>query len=257
MIKNLIQKSLQYSGYQLIKRNKLHILKDMEPAFLEIYQKCRPYTMTSPERMYALYKAIQYIVRNNIPGDIVECGVWKGGSSMLAALSLKRFNDNSRKIYLFDTFEGMSEPTNEDVNFRNEEAFDEYAKSLGENGTSGWCNASIEEVKKNMTKTGYPSQNTIFVKGKVEDTIPLTTPKSISVLRLDTDWYESTLHELKHLYPKITSQGVLIIDDYGHWQGARKATDQYFNEIGVFPLLNRIDYTGRMHIKPSEEYAKY
>lgn len=148
MIKNLIQKSLQYSGYQLIKRNKLHILKDMEPAFLEIYQKCRPYTMTSPERMYALYKAIQYIVRNNIPGDIVECGVWKGGSSMLAALSLKRFNDNSRKIYLFDTFEGMSEPTNEDVNFRNEEAFDEYAKSLGENGTSGWCNASIEEVKK-------------------------------------------------------------------------------------------------------------
>jgi O-methyltransferase len=85
--------------------------------------------------------------------------------------------------------------------------------------------------------------------GKVEDTFPKDTPDKIAILRLDTDWYESTRHELIHLYPKLSIGGVLIIDDYGHWEGARKAVDEYINDNTLRILLNRIDYTGRIAVK--------
>jgi hypothetical protein len=142
----------------------------------------------------------------------------------------------------------MSEPTNDDI------AFDgNTAKSLL-NKTERtkdiiWCYGPIEEVKKNMLSTGYDPQKIIFTKGKVEDTIPGVLPNSISLLRLDTDWYESTRHELQYLYPLLKKNGVLIIDDYGHWQGARKAVDEYFNSASEKILLNRIDYTVRTGIK--------
>jgi hypothetical protein len=89
----------------------------------------------------------------------------------------------------------------------------------------------------------------LFIKGKVEETIPGTLPKEISLLRLDTDWYESTLHNLVHLYPLLRKGGILILDDYGHWQGARKATDEYFARENIIPFLSRIDYTGRLYVK--------
>jgi hypothetical protein len=85
--------------------------------------------------------------------------------------------------------------------------------------------------------------------GKVEDTIPADIPEKIALLRLDTDWYESTKHELIHLFPRLQKGGVLIIDDYGFWKGARKAVDEYFAENNIQILLNRIDDTGRMAIK--------
>src|SRR5690606_24776929 len=101
----------------------------------------------------------------------------------------------------------------------------------------------------NMVSTGYPMERCHFVEGKVEDTIPATVPDRISLLRLDTDWYESTRHELEHLWPLLQPGGVLIIDDYGHFEGARKAVDEYFLDRSDAPLLNRIDYTGRIAIK--------
>jgi hypothetical protein len=104
-------------------------------------------------------------------------------------------------------------------------------------------------VKLNIESTNYPKNLVHFVKGKVEDTIPQTMPEKIAILRLDTDWYESTYHELKHLFPKLVKGGIIIIDDYGHWKGAREAVDQYFTENGIHILLNRIDYTGRIGIK--------
>lgn len=108
------------------------------------------------------------------------------------------------------------------------------------------CYSPIEEVKANMLQTGYPAANIVWVKGKVEETIPATIPAQIALLRLDTDWYESTRHELQHLYPLLSSKGVLLIDDYGAWQGARKATDEFF---GNRVYLHRIDWTGRLLIK--------
>ena len=89
-----------------------------------------------------------------------------------------------------------------------------------------------------------------MVKGKVEDTLPGHAPDHIAVLRLDTDWYASTKHEMEHLYPRLARGGVLIIDDYGHWAGSRQAVDEYLAEHGIHLLLNRTDYTGRMALKP-------
>ena len=110
--------------------------------------------------------------------------------------------------------------------------------------------AGFDEVRRNLASTGYPSDRLHFIRGRVEDTIPASAPESIALLRLDTDWYESTRHELTHLYPRLVRGGVLIIDDYGHWQGARQATDEYFSVLGSPVLLHRIDYTGRIAVKP-------
>jgi O-methyltransferase len=112
-----------------------------------------------------------------------------------------------------------------------------------------WAYSPLDEVKQNLRDTGYQEDQVVFVKGKVEDTIPRDAPERISLLRLDTDWYESTYHELVHLYPRISVGGVLIIDDYGHWAGARQAMDQYIAENHAKLLLHRIDYTGRIAVK--------
>ena len=212
----------------------------MEDSFLAMYERCKPYTMTSIERMYALFKAVEYICKNNIAGDFVECGVWKGGSSMLAALAFEHFGKINKELWLYDTFEGMPPATDLDVSYQGRQGSDYNGDMIG----------TVQEVKSNMELTGYPGR-IYYVPGRVEDVIPRPgcIPYRISLLRLDTDWHESTLHELKHLYPLLISGGVLIIDDYGHWEGARKAVDEYFESIGVFPFLHRIDYTGRIYIK--------
>jgi O-methyltransferase len=113
-----------------------------------------------------------------------------------------------------------------------------------------WCVAGLEDVKRNLYSTGYPKEKLHFIKGKVEDTVPGQAPENIAMLRLDTDWYESTAHELQHLYPRLAKNGVLIIDDYGHWLGSRKAVDEYFAKQSFCPLFNRMDYTGRLAVKP-------
>jgi hypothetical protein len=153
-----------------------------------------------------------------------------------------------RNLYLFDTFEGMSAPTQDDVNFNGESAADLLAGSAREaNPTAAF--SSLDEVKSNLSSTGYPPERVFFIKGKVEEAIPAQAPAQIALLRLDTDWYESTYHELLHLYPRLSPGGILIIDDYGHWEGARKAVDTYFAEHNLKLLLHRIDYTGRICVK--------
>lgn len=213
----------------------------------EVIQKVKPYTMTSPERIVSLMRAVEYIKKNDIAGSVVECGVWKGGSMMAALLKLKSYNEN-REVYLYDTYEGMSAPIEYDKSFRNESAQEAYNVQ-----SDYWerikCISSLEEVQRNLASTGYPSRKIHFIKGKVEDTIPNTIPDKIAILRLDTDWYESTLHELQHLYPKLQTGGILIIDDYGHWQGCRKAVDEYFETHNIKMYLSRIDYTCRIGIK--------
>lgn len=220
------------------------IPKDItDETFIAIYNKCKDFSTCSLEPMYSLYKSVEYVVKNNIPGDLVECGVFKGGSAMMMAYTLLHFGDTTRKIYLYDTFEGMSEPTDNDVDIKGETAESLLAKG------QAVCYSPIEEVKANFENTNYPSNQVFFVKGKVEDTIPQTIPTQIALLRLDTDWYESTYHELVHLYPILEQKGVLIIDDYGHWEGSRKAVDQYFKESNIALLLNRIGYSVRVSIK--------
>ncbi|MFO0478776.1 MAG: TylF/MycF/NovP-related O-methyltransferase [Bacteroidota bacterium] len=240
----------------LIKFNLLeaerNFLNDMDEEFKPIFEKCKDFTMTSVERMYSLYKAVEYVVNNNIKGDFVECGVWRGGSAMIIAHTLLKFGVKDRSIYLYDTFEGMSEPTAVDIDYKGDVAKSILADNPNKVQDLVWCYSSVDEVKKNMYSTDFPSSQIYFIKGKVEDTLPNHLPSSICLLRLDTDWYESTKHELEHLFPILEINGVLIIDDYGCWKGSRKAVDEYFFETRSPILLNRIDSTGRIALKLSK-----
>jgi O-methyltransferase len=238
--KQLTRHWLARLGFGIVSLDK----SDFDPEFLEIYRRCSPFTMTSIERMYALYQATRYVVEHEVPGDVVECGVWRGGSSMLAAMTLDRAGDRQRALHLFDTFEGMTRPTQEDGG----EAFAEWSR-LQDDDVNRWCYAALEEVEANMRSTGIAAERVRLVQGRVEDTIPEAAPTSIAILRLDTDWYQSTYHELCHLFPRLSPEGVLIIDDYGRWDGARQAVDQYFDETGERILLNRIDPTGRIGVR--------
>jgi O-methyltransferase len=228
-------------------------LFDLEPEFLDLYERCREQTMTSIERMYALYTATRYVVDAALPGDFVECGVWRGGSIMLAALTLLRLGDDTRTLWLYDTFDGMTAPGPEDVQEMSGLAASDI---LGQHSKSAddpfWGCASREVVECNLTGTRYPAERIRFVAGDVLSTLPNDAPEQVALLRLDTDWYASTSHELEQLYPRLTTGGVLIVDDYGYWRGARKATDEYLATRSVRPLLHRVDYTGRVCVKPSE-----
>ena len=207
-------------------------------------------TMTSVERLVALSRAIDYLVKNEIAGDLVECGVWRGGSMMLAAKRLIQLNEQHRKLFLFDTFEGMSDPDEKDVSaIDSTSAWELLEKSDKTQGDNVWCYSSLDEVKSNIAKTNYPAENVYFYKGKVEDTLPEKSVGKIALLRLDTDWYESTKHELEVLYDKVVERGVLIIDDYGHWSGSKKAVDEFIEKRKLRIFLTRIDYTGRLVIK--------
>ena len=217
---------------------------EADEKFLKIYSVIKCYTLAGIERCYALYKSVKYVLDNNIPGDFVECGVWRGGSCMLMVYTLMESGIKDRTIWLYDTFAGMTKPGEQDGAAEKEEW--EMNKITDEKNK--WCLGELEEVKQNLQSTGYPVNNFRIIKGKVEDTIPSDMPQKIAILRLDTDWYQSTKHELEYLYPLLQKGGVLIVDDYGAWQGARKATDEYFSKNGLV-FLNRVDYTGRLVIK--------
>ena len=224
---------------------------DMEPEFLALYERCRTETMTSIERMYALWNALRYIVRNRLDGDIVECGVWRGGSMMLAALTLAAEGEFERRLWLYDTFAGMPEPSAADVQaMSGRPAREILAEAPRTEDDPFWAIASRATVERNMRATGYPPDRLVFVEGPVEETLPSEMPDRIALLRLDTDWYESTRRELVHLWPRLVSGGVLIVDDYGYWRGARRAVDEFFEGERYAPLFARIDYTGRILVKP-------
>lgn len=252
MLRKIIRGIFNKSGYDLIKTDKGLINglpADFDEPTIDTYNKIRLFTMTTPERVAALCAAVNHLVRNNIQGDFVECGVWKGGSTMAAIDTLLKAQDKSREIYLYDTFEGMSEPTEHDKTFTGLTADEMLGPGNKQVAASNWCYSAMEEVEKNINSLNYPASQIHYIKGKVEDTIPQTVPQKIALLRLDTDWYESTSHELKHLYPLLVPGGIIIIDDYGHWKGARKAVDEYITSQKLSLFLHRIDYSGRMAIK--------
>lgn len=225
---------------------------DMDGDVVETIKRVRDYTMTTPERLNGLCEAVRYVVSAGIEGDMVECGVWKGGSMMAVAESLTRFDDTDRHLHLYDTYTGMSQPTDKDVSLVGQNAVEHYETEMSDDPNASWCGSSLDQVRAAMAQTDYPSDLIHFVKGKVEETIPQHIPEKIALLRLDTDWYESTKHELNHLFPRLVDGGVLIIDDYGHWEGARQAVDEYIAENNVAIMLNRLDYTGRIGIKQSD-----
>ena len=210
----------------------------------------KPYTMTSSERLWSLLNAVRYVVDERIPGDFVECGVWRGGSVMAMAQELAKLRELDRRIWLYDTFSGMTPPTSRDVEASSGTSAAEMLNSTAAvDGNNVWCIAGRADVESNVRSTGYPFEQFRFVEGDVCLTLQRDVPESIAILRLDTDWYESTKASLETLYPRLAKGGVCILDDYGHWQGARAAVDEYFQARGHRPYMHTIDYSGRVFIK--------
>lgn len=208
----------------------------IEPEFSRVYETWKSATLLSTERAYNLFQVARYVAANQLAGDFVECGVLLGGASIMLAMFAEQFGLRDRKHYLFDTFCGSIKPTVE-IDYADRRI--PFIK---------WPSFR-HIVDKNIARCGIDSSRFVVVEGDVHETLPYKELSSISVLRLDTDDYESTLHELRTLYPLLAPFGVLIIDDYGHYKGARKAVDEYFASIGVAPLLQRVDYTGRCALK--------
>jgi O-methyltransferase len=226
----------------------------IDPRDLEIIERCTPYTLTSVPRVQALLDAVDYCIHRDVPGAFTECGVWRGGSVLAMLLKLQDLGAVDRDIYLYDTFDGMTEPSERDTSRYSPPALRTWAADVatGKRAWSHWFSPETfneDIVRDLLLSTGYPESRIHFVKGPVEQTLPSQAPAELSLLRLDTDWYDSTRHELVHLYPRLSIGGVLIIDDYGHWEGCRQAVDEYFSEEAAPVLLNRIDYTGRIGVK--------
>jgi O-methyltransferase len=228
-------------------------LDALDPADRHIVETALPYTMTGVARLQALVDAVRYVVARDIPGAFAECGVWRGGSVLAMILTLQELG-HERDIHLYDTFEGMTEPTEHDTSPLDPPALETWheAREQGHRPWGGLFGDHVfgeQSVRDTLLATGYPAERLHLVKGPVEQTIPAHGPGPLALLRLDTDWYESTKHELHHLYPLLAEGGVLIIDDYGHWEGARRAVDEYFATEAEPLLLSRIDYTGRLAVK--------
>jgi hypothetical protein len=221
------------------------------PEDRRILERAMPYTMTGGARLQSVIDAVRYCVGRGIPGAFAECGVWRGGSVLAMVLTLQELGRADRDVYLYDTFEGMTEPTEHDVSPYHPPARQLWEDSRGRVWPKLFEPDTVgeEAVRETLRSTGYPGERLYFVRGPVEETIPGAAPDQLALLRLDTDWYESTRHELVHLYPRLADGGVLIVDDYGHWEGARRAVDEYFGEHARPLLFGRIDYAARMAVK--------
>jgi O-methyltransferase len=240
---------LRRFGYELT-RARSPWPRDFRQEDVELGVAVAPYTMTSPEAIAALAAAVRYVAASGIAGSIVECGVWRGGSMLAVARTLLALGRPDVDLYLFDTFAGMTEPTERDVHWTGAPAAAQLADEPKTEESHLWAAAGVEQVRRTLATVDYPAARIHLVEGKVEDTIPERAPERIALLRLDTDWYESTKHELVHLYPRLEPGGILIVDDYGWWRGAREATDEYFRELARPPFLARVDADGvRLAVK--------
>jgi O-methyltransferase len=259
-VKRVINAGLAKAGYTVVRTERLAqvprspparrargLPEHMDEAARRTIRAVRPRTMTAHDKLFALIVATRYVVDHAIPGAIVECGVWRGGSQQAVAYTLLEQETTDRDLHLFDTFEGMPEPTEHDRRHDGRPAADLLAQS--ERTAKIWAIAGLDDVRAGMAETGYPAERVHFHRGRVEETIPAAAPETIAILRLDTDWYASTLHALEHLYERVPTGGVLVFDDYGYWRGAREAVDQFLERTGT-PLMLTPMASGRIAVKP-------
>ena len=207
------------------------VLRVSPTEFARYFRQVQPYTMCSAARLRGLYRAARHIVENRIPGDVVECGVARGGSSALMALVLRDL-ESDKTVWAFDTFEGIPAPTEHDPDY-------EIASLY-----TGSFRGDLEEMRANFQKLGI-LERFRFVQGRFEDTIPESKIRQIALLHIDGDWYSSVKTCLDHLYDRVSPGGVIQIDDYGFWAGAEKATDEFLNRRNLPHDLLKLDYSGR------------
>jgi O-methyltransferase len=254
MLKAIIKKSLFNLGYSISKIQENNLFP-IELSKIEIdiinYVRANNLSMCSTQNLYSTALSCKYVVDRNIEGDFVECGVYRGGNAIIAAHIFKAYGIH-KKVFLFDTFKGMTEPTKFDSKTGSQiNASHKYARTKKSSDFSKWAYASLSEVKENFKKLNLEN-NIQFIIGDVLETLNTTSniPSQISILRLDTDWYESTIKELECLYKNLVPNGILIVDDYGSWTGVKKAVDEYFSGNIQKPFFSFIDSAARIAIKP-------
>ncbi len=240
-------------GYDLVRRRPGRgldgsALHDLDDEVRATWEAVRPYTLTSIERVTALVHGVRHLVRTGIEGDLVECGVWRGGSMLAVVRTLLAEGDTSRTCWLYDTFTRMPPPGERDYDVWGQHASTYFEGDVDPHDTEGYRYLPLADVQALLRGTGYPAERLRFVPGLVEETIPAQAPERIALLRLDTDWYESTAHELRHLLPRVVDGGLLLVDDYGQFVGARQAVDEALAELTPTPFLHRIDWTGRLAV---------
>lgn len=215
----LLDKLFRMFGYRICANIPLY---KSYAEYLDI-QIASKYSMCSLENLEFLSRAIGYINDNNIEGDFVEFGTYKGGCALLM-----RLRSPKRTLYVFDTFNGMPYPGPEDINYKGKKA--KYKR--------GWCKYSYFNFEENL---GQLIRNVIVYEGPIEEKIFRIQTEKIALARLDTDFYSSTKVEIEKVWPLLTQNGILIIDDYGHWLGARKAINEYFKSINYKPMIFNVD----------------
>ena len=206
-------------------------------------------TMVSFERLATLWLQVQHLDKHEIPGDLVECGVWRGGSAgMMALAHLQSRSNASRHLHLFDSWQGMPEP---DRDFDGALAV-EYSGGVGGRTLEpiGRCVAALDEVRQLLEREiAYPPELIHYHVGWFQETLERTQVDKILLLRLDGDWYESTKICLEYLYPRVVKGEIVILDDYGYWAGCRKATDEFIERLSEPVMLHHIDADGRYFMK--------
>lgn len=260
-MKKVIKKSFNLLGLDIVKikqenSSKHQFPHDLDDNFVSLFNKNKHLLGGFTPKLYTTYKITEYLTKNQIPGDFIECGVYKGRQIVMMALTLLKYGDSKREIYLYDTFSGMTKPGEKDFKKHRPQVETSQKnlskwKNMQNEDHNLYCYAPMDLVKKNVFETGYPKDKIHFEKGDVLKTIPNSSHEKISFLRLDTDWYELTKHELFHLYPLVVSNGVVSIDDYGSWQGAREAIDEFFLSEKFCPLLFRTGPSERAFVKSS------
>jgi O-methyltransferase len=266
-MKNSIKKLFHHIGYSIVKNNPMTSEFPVESTARErglmseilaldqygFTDNDKRLSMVSVSRLWAAISAVKYVVDNELPGDIVECGVWRGGCALAMASTLE-YLKSDKKVFLYDTFSGMTEPGDADIETLTGLSLqDEYNRRKIEGNSSivnwDYGDISVKKVSHEFHRRGL-GDRVVFVEGDVRETLSpaMKEPSEISILRLDTDWYDTTLHELNVLYPRLVSRGVLLVDDYGHFDGARKAVDEYMGALATRPMTWVTDYTGRGYI---------
>lgn len=216
---------------------------------IALFYKVYPYTMVSAKRLSNIYRLAESAEKQKIPGAFAECGVWKGGCSAVMAFIAKKYL-SGRKLWLFDSFEGLPEPTEEDG-----QAAKGYARGRAEGKLSAIneCVGPLEDVKKIFFELlDINPAEVIISKGWFQNTLPVEKHRigKIAILRLDGDWYASTKTCLENLYDNVVPGGYVVIDDYVHWAGCKKAVDEFLAKKNITAKLITIDETGVYFQKP-------
>jgi O-methyltransferase len=211
----------------------------LDEEFWHVVDRARPYTMLTIEALHEIHQAIRYLARSGVPGDLVECGVFMGGGVFAAAEWASAAGLASRRFFLYDTFCGFPDGTAPETDFQG-------------NVLKMYPHPHFRQIAEDVVgRCAWPRDRFVFVEGDVARTLPETRPSRIALLRLDTDDYASTRVELELLYPLLSPGGVIMIDDYGHFRGSRRATDEFLAGLDPQPLLHRVSYAVRSGVKPA------